>query len=157
MNATAAEAGDKVFRPETFFLGRTEGAGIVRDAFGRTQRRCVIVTQGASHGAYQAIHFDETFTYDDGEVDTWRWALTVGPDGDYVAAEAVAGSGLEGRRSGEDYVLAFHRPSGRARGVLAPRFLTRFTLLTADVALRDVRISMLGAPMGQMLAMHRRI
>jgi hypothetical protein len=150
-------AGQMAFRPEVFFLGRTEGAGVVRDPLGRVLRRCGVVTEGASHDVYEAIHFDETFTYDDGQVDTWRWAMTVGPDGGYVAAEALAGSGITGRRLGDDYVLAFYRPTGRASGVIAPRYLARFTLLAPDLAFMQVRISVLGLPMAQMIAVHRRV
>jgi len=146
-----------VFRPETFFLGRTEGSGIVRDPFGRVTRRCAIVTVGVAHAGYEAIHFDETFTYDDGEVDVWRWAMTVGPEGQYVAAEAVAGSGIVGRRVGDDYALSFHRAVGRARGLAAPRFSSRFTLLAPDLALKSVKVSLLGAPLGAMTAIHRRM
>ncbi|MHB8529681.1 MAG: DUF3833 family protein [Caulobacteraceae bacterium] len=157
MDARTRYAGELVFRPETFFLGRTEGAGIVRDLFGRVQRRCEIFTVGSNHDAYDAIHFDETFTYDDGQTEVWRWAMTVGPDGRYMAAEAVAGSGITGRRAGDDYILAFHRPVGPAKGLAAPRFSTRFTLLAPDLAFKQVRISLLGAPMGEMTAVHRRV
>lgn len=129
----------------------------MRDPFGRVVRRCAIVTSGAPHAAYGAIHFDETFTYDDGEVDVWRWALTCGADGRYVAAEAAAGSGIVGARAGDDYVLSFRRPVGRARGLTAPTFSTRLTLLAPDLALKAVKITLFGAPIGAMTAIHRRI
>ncbi len=157
VDARAPNTGQMAFRPEVFFLGRTEGAGVTRDLFGRVRRRCSIVTKGASHDAYEAIHFDETFTYDDGQIDTWRWAMTVGPDGGYVAAEAIAGSGITGRRIGDDYVLAFYRPAGRAKGLAAPRYFTRFTLLSPELALKHVRVSVLGVPTGDMIAVHRRV
>ncbi|MGH6986300.1 MAG: DUF3833 family protein [Caulobacteraceae bacterium] len=157
MDARAYSAGELAFRPETFFLGRTEGAGVVRDLFGRVQRRCQIVTEGAQRGTYEAVHFDETFTFDDGATEIWRWALTVGPDGRYMAAEAIAGSGITGRRAGEDYVLAFRRPLGPAKGLAAPRYHTRFTLLAADTAIKHTRVSLLGAPMGEMTAIHHRV
>ncbi|HEY5106422.1 MAG TPA: DUF3833 family protein [Caulobacteraceae bacterium] len=157
MDTRTTYAGDTVFRPEVFFLGRTEGSGVVRDSFGRVVRRCEIATSGAPHSSYGAIHFDETFTYDDGEVDVWRWALTCGADGRYVAAEAVAGSGIGGQRQGDDYVFSFRRPVGRARGLTAPTFSTRLTLLAPDLALRSVRIRLFGAPVGAMTAIHRRV
>jgi hypothetical protein len=149
--------GDTVFRPEVFFLGRTEGSGVVCDPFGRVARRCAIVTSGAPHAAYGAIHFDETFTYDDGEVDVWRWAITCGADGQYVAAEAAAGTGIAGQRQGDDYVFSFRRPVGRARGLTAPTFTTRLTLLAPDLALKAVRVSLFGAPVASMTAIHRRL
>src|SRR5579863_5665601 len=131
-----APAPELIFRPEVFFLGRTEGAGVVRDPFSRIVRRCAIYTQGVFSPAYGAIHFDETFAYDDGEVEVWRWAMTAGPDGRYVAAEAMAGSGIVGERRGGDYLLSFRRPVGKAQGWLSPRFSTRFTMLSPDLALK---------------------
>jgi len=157
VDARTTSLSETRFRPEVFFLGRTEGAGIVRDPLGRVTRRCEIITEGSSHPAYEAIHFDETFTYDDGEVDVWRWAMTRGADDQYLAAEATAGSRIVGRRIGDDYALSFHRDFGRARGIAAPRFFTRFTLLQPDLALKSVRMSVLGLPVGFMTAVHRRL
>ncbi len=144
-----------VFAPESFFLGRTEGAGVVRDTFGRITRRCSIFTEGlASQGA---LRFDETFTYDDGEVDVWRWVMQPGREGRYVAAEAKAGVGITGELRGGDYVLAFRRPVGRAAGVLAPHFNTRFTQLAPDLALKRADVSLYGLPLGSLSAVHRRV
>jgi hypothetical protein len=140
-----------------FFLGRTEGAGVVRNYLSRATRRCAIVTEGVRHEAYDALHFDETFTYDDGEIDVWRWAMTVVAGDRYVAAEASAGSRIIGQRIGDDYALSFHRDTGAAKGVLAPRFFTRFTLLAPDLALKSARVSLLGLPIGSMTAVHRKV
>ena len=145
------------FAPEAFFLGRTEGAGVVRDPFGRIVRRCHIVTTGAFSVAQQALRFDETFAYDDGEIDTWRWVMQAGRDGRYVAAEAKAGSGLVGERQGDDYLISFRRPTGRAKGALSPRYRTRFTLLSPEMALKRADVSLLGVPMGSLSAIHRRM
>ena len=153
----ALPLGPLVFAPETFFIGRTEGAGVVRDPFGRIVRRCRVVTVGAFNPAQQALRFDETFAYDDGEIDTWRWVMQPGRDGRYVAAEAKAGSGLVGERQGDEYVISFRRPSGRAKGALAPHFRSRFTLLSPDTALKRADISLLGVPMGSLSAIHRRV
>ena len=108
------------FEPESFFLGRTEGAGVVRDPFGRITRRCLVVTEGSFSAAQGALRFDETFTYDDGEIDVWRWVMRAGHEGRYVAAEVKAGVGITGELRGGDYVLAFRRPVGRASGPLSP-------------------------------------
>ena len=144
-----------VFAPETFFLGRTEGAGVVRDPFGRITRRCHVATEGSYSAAQGALRFDETFTYDDGEVDVWRWVMQAGREGRYVAAEAKAGAGIAGETRGGDYVIAFRRPVGRAAGVLKPHFLTRFTLLAPDTVLKQARVSLFGLPLGVLTALHR--
>jgi len=145
------------FAPESFFLGRTEGAGVVRDPFGRILRRCRIATEGAYSAAQGALRFDETFTYDDGEIDPWRWVMRPGREGRYVAAEAKAGVGITGERRGGEYVLAFRRPVGRAIGALSPRFRTRFTLLAPDLALKQADVSLFGVPVGRLTAFHRRV
>jgi hypothetical protein len=143
------------FAPETFFLGRTEGAGVVRDPLGRITRRCHITTEGAA--AQGALRFDETFVFDNGEIDVWRWVMQAGREGRYVAAEAKAGAGITGDMRGGDYVLGFRRPVGRAAGVLAPHFHTRFTLLAPDLALKRANVSLFGVPLGCLSAVHRRV
>ena len=143
------------FRPEVFFLGRTEGWGVARSPTGRILRRCRVITDGRLDEAYQAIHFDEVFSWDDGENDEWRWAMTRGLNGAYVAAEALAGAGIQGRYDGGDYLLSFRRPIPGVRGP-SPRFSTRFTLISPDVALKTVKVSMFGLPVGSLYAFHRR-
>lgn len=145
------------FAPESFFLGRTEGGGVVRDPFGRILRRCRIATEGAYSAAHGALRFDETFSYDDGEIDVWRWVMQAGRDGRYVAAEAKAGPGITGELRGGDYVLAFRRPVGRAAGAFSPHFRSRFTLLAPDLALKRADISLLGLPLACLTAVHRRV
>ena len=149
-------AGDTVFRPEDFFDGRTEGAAVVRDLFGRIVRRCEMVTVGQRRSAYGALEFDETFTYDDGEVDRWRWVMTRGRDGGYVASESLAGAGIAGSHVGDDYVLAFRRPTRAGRRQVRARFVTRFTLLAPGMALKTVRVSLFGLPAAELVGVHRK-
>ena len=146
-----------IFRPELFFLGRTEGHGVVRDPLGRVARRCRVETVGDFSINRSAIEFEEVFTYDDGEVDVWRWAMTQGSNGVYVAAEAVAGPGITGWRDAEDYVLSFRRAVGAAKGILAPSFRTRFTMVAPGVALKTAQVSLFGVPMGVMTATHHKV
>ena len=155
---SARPFGELAFAPESFFLGRTEGAGVVRDPIGRIVRRCRITTEGAYSAAQSALRFDETFTYDDGEVDVWRWAMQAGRDGRYVAAEAKAGTGITGEQRGGEYVLAF-LPALRPghTGLMAPHYQSRFTLLAPDLAMKRADVSLFGVPLGQLSAVHRRV
>jgi hypothetical protein len=146
----------QAFRPEQFFHGRTRGWGFVRTLDGR-RRRCEIVTEGSLDETYQALHFDEIFTYDDGQVDEWRWAMTRQRDGRYVAAEAMAGAGILGRHEKGDYVLTFARPMRPEGGFPTPRYHTRFTLVNPRVALKYSRVSVLGLPVGVLTAFHERV
>jgi hypothetical protein len=145
------------FAPESFFLGKTVGAGVVRDPFGRIARRCHIDTEGAYSAAPGAVRFDGTVTYDDGEIEVWRWVMQAGREGRYVAAEAKAGAGITGELRDGDYVLAFRRPVGRAAGAFSPRFRSRFTLLAPDMALKRADVSLYGLPLGSLTAVHRRV
>lgn len=145
----------RLFRPESFFLGRTEGWGVAKGPFGHIVRRCRIQTEGRLDEAYQAIHFDELFAWDDGGQEEWRWAMRRGMDGRYVAAEALVGSGIEGRYDGCDYVLSFRRPA-QPKGPRF-RFVTRFTLLAPDVAMKSVRLFLFGVPIASMVAFHRQV
>jgi hypothetical protein len=150
------EASSQVFRPEIFFLGRTQGWGIVRELGGRC-RRCTITTDGRVEETYNSLHFDETFAYDDGRSEEWRWAMTRGRDGRYVAAEALAGAGIVGRHDKGDYVLGFRRPLRPEGGFPTPRYLTRFTLISPSLALKSVRVSLLGLPVATMTAFHEKV
>jgi hypothetical protein len=157
LHETMRPIGLLAFEPQSFFVGSTEGAGVVRDPFGRVLRRCRIATEGCCSATQGALRLDETFTYDDGEVDVWRWVMTPGRDGRYVAAEARAGAGIAGETRGGDYLINFSRPKGSLRGAMAPRYRSRFTLLTPDTALRTTTISVLGVPVGDMSAIYRRV
>ncbi len=129
----------------------------MRDPLGRVSRRCRVETVGDFAPTRSAIEFEEVFTYTDGEVDVWRWAMTQGSNGLYVAAEAVAGVGITGYRDDEDYVLTFRRPVGPAKGLLAPSFKTRFTMVAPGVALKVAQVSLYGLPLGVMTATHHRV
>jgi len=146
----------QAFLPERFFLGRTRGWGEVR-ALGGKVTRLEVTTDGRLDGNYNALHFDETFVFDDGRVDEWRWAMTRQRDGRYVAAEAMAGAGIVGRHDGGDYVLSFRRPLRPEGGFPTPGYRTRFTLLSEGVALKRVRVSILGLPVATMTAFHKRL
>jgi hypothetical protein len=145
---------DLVFRPEVFFLGRTDGEGIDRNIFGRTIRRCTIHALGKPHPAIQAICVNEVLTYDDGEVQDWRWMLSYASGGRYVVAEVQAGSGhVAEHRVDGDFQVSFRR----TRGWMAQRHVTRYALLTDTVALEHTRVSLLGAPLLLFTAVRRRV
>ena len=48
-------------------------------------------------------------------------------------------------------------PYRQVTGTAAPRFRTRFILLAQEIALKSVRVSVLGVPVGGMTAVHRRV
>lgn len=147
---------EQVFRPELFFLGRTRGWGLVRSIDGK-QSRFEVTTEGRREDSYEALHFDETFVFDDGRVDEWRWAMTRGSDGRYVAAEQMAGAGIVGRHERGDYVLNFRRPLRPEGGFPTPSYRTAFTLLRPTLALKRVKVRILGLLVAEMTAFHERV
>jgi len=101
------------FEPDRFFLSRTRGYGVVRDRRGRFVEGCQIDTQGRWDHATGGMHFDETFTYDDGRTDSLSWSFAPDPQGRMVASEAGLAGAVVGWRDGADYRLRFKRGDPR--------------------------------------------
>ena len=122
--------------------------------FGRTLRRCTIRALGEPHPTIPAICVNEVLTYDDGEVQNWRWVLSNTLGGHYVVAEAQAGSGhVAERRADGDFLISFRR----TRGWLSQRHVTRYAVLTDKLALETTRVSFLGVPQLMFTAIRRRV
>ena len=147
-----------VFKPDLFFLSRTEGRGEVRDLTGRLIDRCEIVTEGSWDHNHGALSFDETYTYDDGQIDVLRWTFAPDAQGRMSASEATVTAPVRGWSDGGDYRLRFKRRGGpRAPGNLALTYNVRFTLLQPDLALKVAKVGLLGLTLGKMTAFHRRV
>lgn len=145
------------FQPDHFFLSRTEGRGLVRDLGGRLIDRCAITTEGAWDHDYGALHFDETFTYEDGLVDILRWTFAPDAQGRMSASEASVTAPVRGWTDGADYRLRFRHRGGPRVGRLQLTYNVRFTLMQPDLALKIVRLSLFGLTVGEMTAFHRRL
>lgn len=145
-----------IFRPENFFVGRTEGWAEARPLLGGPARRARVVTDGRLDATYSALHVDETYDWENGTTEVWRWVMTRGLDGRYVASEARAGAGIVGRHEGGDYLLNFRRPIGDQGRLVRGGYATRFSMLSPRVALKRVRFSLVGVPMAVMVGEHHR-
>jgi hypothetical protein len=145
-----------IFRPETFFLGRTEGWAEARPLLGGASRRARVITEGRLEAPYGALHVDETFEWENGGAEVWRWVMTRGLDGRYVASEVLAGAGIVGRHEGDDYVLNFRRALSPKGGLIRAGYATRFSMLSPKVAIKHVRMSVVGLPLAVMVAEHHR-
>ncbi|HWF00226.1 MAG TPA: DUF3833 family protein [Caulobacteraceae bacterium] len=154
MYADIGTAEELAFRPEHYFLGATEGNGLLRDPFGRVTRRCRVSTRGQRDSAYGAVRLEETYAFDDGEVEALRWVITGAGPGRYVLAEATAGSGIVADFSGGDLVFAYYRAPPNS--LIKARLAVRMTLIAPRVVLKTARISIFGAPMGGLTVLHRR-
>ncbi len=144
------------FQPDIFFLARTEGRGVVRDLTGRVVDRCTITTVGVWDHDYGALKFDEVYAYDSGLSDTLAWTFAPDAQGRMSASEATITAPVRGWSDGQDYRLRFRRRGGPRAEKLTLTYNVRFTLLEPELALKRARISLLGVPLAELTAFHRR-
>jgi hypothetical protein len=93
-----------VFLPEEFFIGHLEGWGVLESLVGSLQRRSSIIAEGKWDEQQQAIHFTETYRFDDGRQDTLQWTIRKRGNGKYSGSE----SRLNGEALGEQAGCAFN-------------------------------------------------
>jgi hypothetical protein len=156
MDLGAPSADELAFRPDHFFLAPTTGRGVVRDGLGRIIDRCEVTTRGDWDHTRGALHFDETFSYQNGREETLSW--TFGPDaqGRMMASEASITSPVRGWTDGQDYRLRFRRPGEPPLNKTRMLYDVHFTLMDVDTALKTVRLKLFGLTMGVMTSYHRR-
>lgn len=93
-----------VFLPERFFDGRLEGWAVLESLVGGLQKRATITAEGRWDAAEQAVHFTETYRFDDGHEDTLSWTIRKLSDGKYAGSEPR----LENEAEGDQAGCAFH-------------------------------------------------
>jgi len=149
--------GELAFRPDHFFLAPTQGRGIVRDRFGRMIDRCEVLTQGRWDHNHGALHFDETFTYETGRVETLNWAFGPDAQGRMSASEASVTSPVRGWADGQDYRLRFKRPGAPPLDKAQMLYDVQFTLMEPQMAMKTAKLKLFGVTLGVMVAYHRRV
>ena len=92
------------FRPEVFLDGRFEGWGVLMTPLGGLQKRFTVVAEGVRSAAAASVAFTETWTLDDGHVDTLKWTIRALGEGRYSGTEPR----LEGEAEGDQAGCAFH-------------------------------------------------
>jgi len=155
MNRAAFD--DLAFRPDHFFLGPTKGWGLVRDVFGRLIDRCEIVTEGRWDHNYGALHFDETFTYDSGWVETLNWVFAPDARGRMSASEPSVVGAPTTWTEGRDYRLQFRRTGAPPVDKVALLYDVTFTLFQPHMVLKSAKLKWFGLTVRSMTAYHRRV
>lgn len=107
MNIADFEGTRPEFRPEEFFVGRLEGWAILQGPLGGVQRRATIKAEGTMISG--VIHFDETWTFDDGKTDALQWQITPSSEDNYVGSEPTLDGEARGERAGCAYHWAYTR------------------------------------------------
>ncbi|WP_293855259.1 DUF3833 family protein [uncultured Alsobacter sp.] len=93
-----------IFRPEEMLTGELQGWAILTGPLGGLDRRAAIRAQGTHDAASGVIRFTETWTFDDGQVDTLAWRIHPEGQGRYRGEEPT----LDGHAKGEAAGCAFH-------------------------------------------------
>ena len=102
MNIQDFEGKGPEFRPEDYFNGRLEGWGVLEKPTGGVQKRFTVAAEGRSFD--EGVRYTETWTFDDGHVDTLNWEIRKAGDGQYSGVEDRS----EGEAKGEQAGCAFH-------------------------------------------------
>ena len=107
MNIADFEDTRPEFRPEEFFVGRLEGWALLQGPLGGVQRRATIKAEGTMISG--VVHFDETWTFDDGKTDALQWQITPSSEGNYIGSEPTLDGEARGERAGCAYHWAYTR------------------------------------------------
>jgi hypothetical protein len=92
------------FLPEEFLVGELEGWGVLESVTGSLQSRFVITANGVWRPRLKTVEFSETWTLDNGHVDTLNWRITKIDDGQYTGSK----DRILGEAKGEQAGCAFH-------------------------------------------------
>ena len=88
--------------PEKYLSGELEGWGVLESALGALKSRYTIKAKGVS--VPEGVDFTETWTFDNGLVETLSWKIRKTNDGKYVGTEPK----VDGEARGEQAGFAFH-------------------------------------------------
>ncbi len=147
-----------VFLPERFFSGRIEGWVTVENLLGKLRNRATIAGAGDWNDGTSCLTFTETYTFDDGEKDTFRWAIRKIGEGRYRGTEPR----LKGEAEGEQAGCAFHwrytrdTPQTKTKSVLL-HFDDWFHAIDERVCMVRAKIGRFGLPFGRALVTYRRL
>jgi Protein of unknown function (DUF3833) len=76
-----------MFLPERFFSGQVEGWVVVDNLLGKLRNRATILGTGNWDEPAHCLTFSETYTFDDGEKDTFQWRIRKIGEGHYRGTE----------------------------------------------------------------------
>ena len=145
----------RTIRPELFFAFPTLGAGVICDPFGRPIKRCLIETEGRWDTAYDNLHFDERYIYDDNVVDVMHWGVDLEQDGRITAHEASVVGALTSILSGHLWRVKFRRKGQPPLAGATLNYDARFTLVSPKMLLKSVAISWGPIPLATLRGYHQ--
>ncbi|MDQ8027402.1 MAG: DUF3833 family protein [Brevundimonas sp.] len=144
------------YRPEIFLAGRLEGWGILERVTGGLQQRFTVQAQGRFDGA--ELVFTETWTFDDGHVDTLNWRIRPVGDGRYVGSEDRLDGQAEGERAGSAFHWRYSRDVPQKGGASTRlNFSDWFYRIDARVTMAKGTAGRLGLPFATAHVLYRRL
>ena len=144
-------------RPEQFFAGMLQGWGLELGPLGGVGRRIEVRAQGRFDPVTATLFLDETYRFDDGQIDVLRWRIRALGDGHYEASEARAPEPGQGRAEGAGFRLTYRRdvphPDG---GSTMLGFDDLFVQLDPQTVMVRASITKLAVPVGSLTVLYRR-
>lgn len=156
MKITDFENTTPVYRPEAFLSGRLEGWGVMERLTGGLQMRFTIQAEGRLEG--DDLAFIETWTFDDGHVDTLRWRIRSSGDGKYVGSEDRLDGQAEGHRAGYAFHWRYSRDVPQKDGSTTKlNFNDWFYQIDDRVVMVKGTAGRLGVPFGTAHVLYRKL
>lgn len=151
----AFPAPDEAFMPETAFVGRFDGWGVMETPLGKLQKRYVVTAEGRLDG--DTIHFTEVWSFDDGHQDRLDWRITRGADGAYQGQEPTLDGAAEGEVDGFAFRWRYTRETPQPDGgALKLNFDDCFWRIGSDVMAVRGTAGRLGLPFAVAHVTYRR-
>ncbi len=141
-------------RLEAYFDGQVNACGVFQDRFGRVRRQFVCDIDGRY--ADGVLTLDETFRYDDGEVEARAWKIACLPGGRYEGTAPGVQGVAKGAREGNRFAWTY--PYGLKVGARTWTviFTDQMFLQPDGVIVNTVRVSKLGLDLGYATIAFRR-
>jgi hypothetical protein len=102
MSMKEFEGKGPAFIPEDYLSGDLAGWGVLESPLGALKSRYTIIASGLRVGG--GVDFTETWTFDNGRVETLRWKIRKSESGKYIGTEPK----VDGEAQGEVAGFAFH-------------------------------------------------
>jgi uncharacterized protein DUF3833 len=146
-----------MFLPERFFSGQVEGWVVVDNLLGKLRNRATILGTGNWDEPAHCLTFSETYTFDDGEKDTFQWRIRKIGEGHYRGTEPR----LKGEALGDQAGSAFHwrytrdTPQTQSSSIVL-HFDDWFHAIDERVCIVRARIGRFGLPFARAYVTYRR-
>ena len=97
------------FQLERFFAGHLSGWGIQESRLGKLQSKFKIKARGVWDASSKTLSLKETYTFDDGHLDTLDWQIVKVSASEYVGHETRIEGEAKGRSDGGVFTWRYSR------------------------------------------------